>query len=158
MVQYSEAIYNIIRRKIQDIEDVNNYKTISETLLSTNTNFDQKVNQLYTYLKNEGVNISKIKTLIPNQELLSALNKCYKNIDNININNINQQIIKQVTKYYRENTDINNDNIDIDKLTYFTDDSKDISDDEYNNIINSLNILPSLINKILCAQLAVKAS
>ena len=33
MVQYSEAIYNIIRRKIQDIEDVNNYKTISETLL-----------------------------------------------------------------------------------------------------------------------------
>ena len=141
MVQYSEAIYNIIRRKIQDIEDVNNYKTISETLLSTNTNFDQKVNQLYTYLKNEGVNISKIKTLIPNQELLSALNKCYKNIDNININNINQQIIKQVTKYYRENTDINNDNIDIDKLTYSTDDSKDISDDEYNNIINSLNIL-----------------
>ena len=83
MVQYSEAIYNIIRRKIQDIEDVNNYKTISETLLSTNTNFDEKVNQLYTYLKNEGVNISKIKTLIPNQELLSALNKCYKNIDNI---------------------------------------------------------------------------
>ena len=141
MVQYSEAIYNIIRKKIKDIEDVNNYKTISETLLSTNTNFDQKVNQLYTYLKNEGVNISKIKTLIPNQELLSALNKCYKNIDNININNINQQIIKQVTKYYRENTDINNDNIDIDKLTYFTDDSKDISDDEYNNIINSLNIL-----------------
>ena len=138
MVQYSEAIYNIIRRKIQDIEDVNNYKTISETLLSTNTNFDEKVNQLYTYLKNEGVNISKIKTLIPNQELLSALNKCYKNIDNININNINQQIIKQVTKYYRENTDINNDNIDID---YSTDDSKDISDDEYNNIINSLNIL-----------------
>ena len=141
MVQYSEAIYNIIRRKIQDIEDVNNYKTISETLLSTNTNFDEKVNQLYTYLKNEGVNISKIKTLIPNQELLSALNKCYKNIDNININNINQQIIKQVTNYYRENTDINNDNIDIDKLRYFTDDSKDISDDEYNNIINSLNIL-----------------
>ena len=141
MVQYSEAIYNIIRRKIQDIEDVNNYKTISETLLSTNTNFDEKVNQLYTYLKNEGVNISKIKTLIPNQELLSALNKCYKNIDNININNINQQIIKQVTKYYRENTDINDDNIDIDKLTYSTDDSKDISDDEYNNIINSLNIL-----------------
>ena len=141
MVQYSEAIYNIIRRKIQDIEDVNNYKTISETLLSTNTNFDQKVNQLYTYLKNEGVNISKIKTLIPNQELLSALNKCYKNIDNININNINQQVIKQVTKYYRENTDINDDNIDIDKLTYSTDDSKDISDDEYNNIINSLNIL-----------------
>ena len=138
MVQYSEAIYNIIRRKIQDIEDVNNYKTISETLLSTNTNFDEKVNQLYTYLKNEGVNISKIKTLIPNQELLSALNKCYKNIDNININNINQQVIKQVTKYYRENTDINNDNIDID---YSTDDSKDISDDEYNNIINSLNIL-----------------
>lgn len=141
MVQYSEAIYNIIRKKIKDIEDVNNYKTISETLLSTNTNFDQKVNQLYTYLKNEGVNISKIKTLIPNQELLSALNKCYKNIDNININNINQQIIKQVTKYYRENTDINDDNIDIDKLTYSTDDSKDISDDEYNNIINSLNIL-----------------
>ena len=141
MVQYSEAIYNIIRRKIQDIEDVNNYKTISETLLSTNTNFDEKVNQLYTYLKNEGVNISKIKTLIPNQELLSALNKCYKNIDNININNINQQVIKQVTKYYRENTDINDDNIDIDKLTYSTDDSKDISDDEYNNIINSLNIL-----------------
>ena len=141
MVQYSEAIYNIIRRKIQDIEDVNNYKTISETLLSTNTNFDEKVNQLYTYLKNEGANISKIKTLIPNQELLSALNKCYKNIDNININNINQQIIKQVTKYYRENTDINDDNIDIDKLTYSTDDSKDISDDEYNNIINSLNIL-----------------
>ena len=141
MVQYSEAIYNIIRRKIQDIEDVNNYKTISETLLSTNTKFDDKVNQLYTYLKNEGVNISKIKTLIPNQELLSALNKCYKNIDNININNINQQIIKQVTKYYRENTDINDDNIDIDKLTYSTDDSKDISDDEYNNIINSLNIL-----------------
>ena len=141
MVQYSEAIYNIIRRKIQDIEDVNNYKTISETLLSTNTNFDEKVNQLYTYSKNEGVNISKIKTLIPNQELLSALNKCYKNIDNININNINQQIIKQVTKYYRENTDINDDNIDIDKLTYSTDDSKDISDDEYNNIINSLNIL-----------------
>lgn len=138
MVQYSEAIYNIIRRKIQDIEDVNNYKTISETLLLTNTNFDEKVNQLYTYLKNEGVNISKIKTLIPNQELLSALNKCYKNIDNININNINQQIIKQVTKYYRENTDINDDNIDID---YYTDDSKDISDDEYNNIINSLNIL-----------------
>lgn len=128
MVQYSEAIYNIIRRKIQDIEDVNNYKTISETLLSTNTNFDEKVNQLYTYLKNEGVNISKIKTLIPNQELLSALNKCYKNIDNININNINQQIIKQVTKYYREN-----------RQSY--DDSKDISDDEYNNIINSLNIL-----------------
>ena len=141
MVQYSEAIYNIIRKKIKDIEDVNNYKTISETLLSTNTNFDEKVNQLYTYLKNEGVNISKIKTLIPNQELLSALNKCYKNIDNININNINQQVIKQVTKYYRENTDINDDNIDIDKLTYFTDDSKDISDDEYNNIINSLNIL-----------------
>ena len=141
MVQYSEAIYNIIRRKIQDIEDVNNYKTISETLLSTNTNFDEKINQLYTYLKNEGVNISKIKTLIPNQELLSALNKCYKNIDNININNINQQVIKQVTKYYRENTDINDDNIDIDKLTYSTDDSKDISDDEYNNIINSLNIL-----------------
>lgn len=141
MVQYSEAIYNIIRRKIQDIEDVNNYKTISETLLSTNTNFDEKVNQLYTYLKNEGVNISKIKTLIPNQELLFALNKCYKNIDNININNINQQIIKQVTKYYRENTDINDDNIDIDKLTYSIDDSKDISDDEYNNIINSLNIL-----------------
>ena len=141
MVQYSEAIYNIIRKKIKDIEDVNNYKTISETLLSTNTNFDEKVNQLYTYLKNEGANISKIKTLIPNQELLSALNKCYKNIDNININNINQQVIKQVTKYYRENTDINDDNIDIDKLTYFTDDSKDISDDEYNNIINSLNIL-----------------
>lgn len=128
MVQYSEAIYNIIREKIKDIEDVNNYKTISETLLSTNTNFDEKVNQLYTYLKNEGVNISKIKTLIPNQELLSALNKCYKNIDNININNINQQIIKQVTKYYREN-----------RQSY--DDSKDISDDEYNNIINSLNIL-----------------
>lgn len=141
MVQYSEAIYNIIRKKIKDIEDVNNYKAISETLLSTNTNFDDKVNQLYTYLKNEGVNISKIKTLIPNYELLSALNKCYKNIDNININNINQQIIKQVTKYYRENTDINDDNIDIDKLTYSNDDSKDISDDEYNNIINSLNIL-----------------
>ena len=34
MVQYSEAIYNIIRKKIKDIEDVNNYKTISETLLS----------------------------------------------------------------------------------------------------------------------------
>lgn len=141
MVQYSEAIYNIIRKKIKDIEDVNNYKAISETLLSTNTNFDDKVNQLYTYLKNEGVNISKIKTLIPNQELLSVLNNCYKNIDNININNINQQIIKQVTKYYRENTDINDDNIDIDKLTYSNDDSKDISDDEYNNIINSLNIL-----------------
>lgn len=139
MVQYSEAIYNIIRRKIQDIEDVNNYKTISETLLSTNTNFDEKVNQLYTYLKNEGANISKIKTLVPNQELLSALNKCYKNIDNININNINQQIIKYVIKYYRENTDINNDNIDINRQSY--DDSKDISDDEYNNIINSLNIL-----------------
>ena len=139
MVQYSEAIYNIIRRKIQDIEDVNNYKTISETLLSTNTNFDEKVNQLYTYLKNEGVNISKIKTLIPNQELLSALNKCYENIDNIDINNINQQIIKYVIKYYRENTDINNDNIDINRQSY--DDSKDISDDEYNNIINSLNIL-----------------
>ena len=138
MVQYSEAIYNIIRRKIQDIEDVNNYKTISETLLSTNTNFDQKVNQLYTYLKNEGTNISKIKTLIPNQKLLSVLNNCYENIDNIDINNINQQIIKYVIKYYRENTDINNDNIDID---YSTDDSKDISDDEYNNIINSLNIL-----------------
>ena len=44
MVQYSEAIYNIIRKKIKDIEDVNNYKTISETLLSTNTNFDEKVN------------------------------------------------------------------------------------------------------------------
>ena len=29
MVQYSEAIYNIIRRKIQDNEDVNNYKKIS---------------------------------------------------------------------------------------------------------------------------------
>lgn len=141
MVQYSEAIYNIIRRKIQDIEDVNNYKTISETLLSTNTNFDEKVNQLYTYLKNEGANISKIKTLIPNQKLLSVLNNCYENIDNIDINNINQQIIKYVIKYYRENTDINNDNIDIDKLTYSTDDSKDISDDEYNNIINSLNIL-----------------
>ncbi len=140
MVQYSEAIYNIIRKKIQDIDDVNNYKTISEALLSTNTNFDEKVNQLYTYLKNEGVNISKVKTLIPNQELLSALNNCYKNIDNININNINQQIIKQVTKYYRENTDIN-DNIDIDKLSYSNDDSKDISDDEYNNIINSLNVL-----------------
>ena len=138
MVQYSEAIYNIIRRKIQDIEDVNNYKTISETLLSTNTNFDEKVNQLYTYLKNEGTNISKIKTLIPNQKLLSVLNNCYENIDNIDINNINQQIIKYVIKYYRENTDINNDNIDID---YSTDDSKDISDDEYNNIINSLNIL-----------------
>lgn len=141
MVQYSEAIYNIIRKKIKDIEDVNNYKTISETLLSTNTKFDDKVNQLYTYLKNEGTNISKIKTLIPNQKLLSVLNNCYENIDNININNINQQIIKQVTKYYRENTDINDDNIDIDKLTYSTDDSKDISDDEYNNIINSLNIL-----------------
>ena len=141
MVQYSEAIYNIIRRKIQDIEDVNNYKTISETLLSTNTNFDEKVNQLYTYLKNEGTNISKIKTLLPNQKLLSVLNNCYENIDNIDINNINQQIIKYVIKYYRENTDINNDNIDIDKLTYSTDDSKDISDDEYNNIINSLNIL-----------------
>lgn len=139
MVQYSEAIYNIIRKKIKDIEDVNNYKTISETLLSTNTKFDDKVNQLYTYLKNEGTNISKIKTLIPNQELLSALNKCYKNIDNININNINQQIIKYVIKYYRENTDINNDNIDINRQSY--DDSKDISDDEYNNIINSLNIL-----------------
>ena len=138
MVQYSEAIYNIIRRKIQDIEDVNNYKTIPETLLSTNTNFDEKVNQLYTYLKNEGTNISKIKTLIPNQKLLSVLNNCYENIDNIDINNINQQIIKYVIKYYRENTDINNDNIDID---YSTDDSKDISDDEYNNIINSLNIL-----------------
>ena len=138
MVQYSEAIYNIIRRKIQDIEDVNNYKTISETLLSTNTKFDDKVNQLYTYLKNEGTNISKIKTLIPNQKLLSVLNNCYENIDNIDINNINQQIIKCVIKYYRENTDINNDNIDID---YSTDDSKDISDDEYNNIINSLNIL-----------------
>lgn len=141
MVQYSEAIYNIIRKKIKDIEDVNNYKTISETLLSTNTNFDEKVNQLYTYLKNEGTNISKIKTLIPNQKLLSVLNNCYENIDNIDINNINQQIIKYVIKYYRENTDINNDNIDIDKLTYSTDDSKDISDDEYNNIINSLNIL-----------------
>ncbi len=139
MVQYSEAIYNIIRRKIQDIEDVNNYKTISETLLSTNTNFDEKVNQLYTYLKNEGVNISKIKTLIPNQKLLSVLNNCYENIDNIDINNINQQIIKYVIKYYRENTDINNDNIDINRQSY--DDSKDISDDEYNNIINSLNIL-----------------
>ena len=138
MVQYSEAIYNIIRRKIQDIEDVNSYKAISETLLSTNTNFDEKVNQLYTYLKNEGTNISKIKTLIPNQKLLSVLNNCYENIDNIDINNINQQIIKYVIKYYRENTDINNDNIDID---YSTDDSKDISDDEYNNIINSLNIL-----------------
>lgn len=141
MVQYSEAIYNIIRKKIKDIEDVNNYKIISETLLSTNTKFDDKVNQLYTYLKNEGTNISKIKTLIPNQKLLSVLNNCYENIDNIDINNINQQIIKQVTKYYRENTDINDDNIDIDKLTYSTDDSKDISDDEYNNIINSLNIL-----------------
>ena len=141
MVQYSEAIYNIIRRKIQDIEDVNSYKAISETLLSTNTKFDDKVNQLYTYLKNEGTNISKIKTLIPNQKLLSVLNNCYENIDNIDINNINQQIIKYVIKYYRENTDINNDNIDIDKLTYSTDDSKDISDDEYNNIINSLNIL-----------------
>lgn len=139
MVQYSEAIYNIIRKKIKDIEDVNNYKTISETLLSTNTNFDEKVNQLYTYLKNEGTNISKIKTLIPNQKLLSVLNNCYENIDNIDINNINQQIIKYVIKYYRENTDINNDNIDIDN--YSTDDSKDISDDEYNNIINSLNIL-----------------
>lgn len=138
MVQYSEAIYNIIRKKIKDIEDVNNYKTISETLLSTNTKFDDKVNQLYTYLKNEGTNISKIKTLIPNQKLLSVLNNCYENIDNIDINNINQQIIKYVIKYYRENTDINNDNIDID---YSTDDSKDISDDEYNNIINSLNIL-----------------
>lgn len=139
MVQYSEAIYNIIRKKIKDIEDVNSYKAISETLLSTNTKFDDKVNQLYTYLKNEGANISKIKTLVPNQELLSALNKCYKNIDNININNINQQIIKYVIKYYRENTDINNDNIDINRQSY--DDSKDISDDEYNNIINSLNIL-----------------
>ena len=147
MVQYSEAIYNIIRRKIQDIEDVNNYKTISETLLSTNTNFDEKVNQLYTYLKNEGANISKIKTLIPNQELLSALNKCYKNIDNININNINQQIIKYVIKYYRENTDINNDNIDINRQSY--DDSKDISDDEYNNIINSLNILKNQNNQAI---------
>lgn len=141
MVQYSEAIYNIIRKKIKDIEDVNSYKAISETLLSTNTKFDDKVNQLYTYLKNEGTNISKIKTLIPNQKLLFALNNCYENIDNIDINNINQQIIKYVIKYYRENTDINNDNIDIDKLTYSTDDSKDISDDEYNNIINSLNIL-----------------
>ena len=139
MVQYSEAIYNIIRKKIKDIEDVNNYKAISETLLSTNTKFDEKVNQLYTYLKNEGANISKIKTLVPNQELLSALNKCYENIDNIDINNINQQIIKYVIKYYRENTDINNDNIDINRQSY--DDSKDISDDEYNNIINSLNIL-----------------
>lgn len=139
MVQYSEAIYNIIRKKIKDIEDVNNYKTISETLLSTNTKFDDKVNQLYTYLKNEGTNISKIKTLLPNQKLLSVLNNCYENIDNININNINQQIIKYTIKYYRENTDINNDNIDIE--TYSTDDSKDISDDEYNNIINSLNIL-----------------
>lgn len=138
MVQYSEAIYNIIRKKIKDIEDVNNYKTISETLLSTNTKFDDKVNQLYTYLKNEGTNISKIKTLIPNQKLLFALNNCYENIDNIDINNINQQIIKYTIKYYRENTDINNDNIDID---YSTDVSKDISDDEYNNIINSLNIL-----------------
>lgn len=138
MVQYSEAIYNIIRKKIKDIEDVNSYKAISETLLSTNTKFDDKVNQLYTYLKNEGTNISKIKTLIPNQKLLFALNNCYENIDNIDINNINQQIIKYVIKYYRENTDINNDNIDID---YSTDDSKDISDDEYNNIINSLNIL-----------------
>lgn len=139
MVQYSEAIYNIIRKKIKDIEDVNNYKAISETLLSINTKFDEKVNQLYTYLKNEGANISKIKTLVPNQELLSALNKCYENIDNIDINNINQQIIKYVIKYYRENTDINNDNIDINRQSY--DDSKDISDDEYNNIINSLNIL-----------------
>lgn len=139
MVQYSEAIYNIIRKKIKDIEDVNNYKAISETLLSTNTKFDEKVNQLYTYLKNEGANISKIKTLVPNQELLSALNNCYENIDNIDINNINQQIIKYVIKYYRENTDINNDNIDINRQSY--DDSKDISDDEYNNIINSLNIL-----------------
>lgn len=138
MVQYSEAIYNIIRKKIKDIEDVNSYKAISETLLSTNTKFDDKVNQLYTYLKNEGTNISKIKTLIPNQKLLSVLNNCYENIDNIDINNINQQIIKYVIKYYREHTDINNDNIDID---YSTDDSKDISDDEYNNIINSLNIL-----------------
>ena len=138
MVQYSEAIYNIIRKKIKDIEDVNSYKAISETLLSTNIKFDDKVNQLYTYLKNEGTNISKIKTLIPNQKLLSVLNNCYENIDNIDINNINQQIIKYVIKYYRENTDINNDNIDID---YSTDDSKDISDDEYNNIINSLNIL-----------------
>lgn len=139
MVQYSEAIYNIIRKKIKDIEDVNNYKAISETLLSTNTKFDDKVNQLYTYLKNEGTNISKIKTLIPNQKLLSVLNNCYENIDNIDINNINQQIIKYVIKYYRENTDINNDNIDINRQSY--DDSKDISDDEYNNIINSLNIL-----------------
>lgn len=139
MVQYSEAIYNIIRKKIKDIEDVNNYKAISETLLSTNTKFEDKVNQLYTYLKNEGTNISKIKTLIPNQKLLSVLNNCYENIDNIDINNINQQIIKYVIKYYRENTDINNDNIDINRQSY--DDSKDISDDEYNNIINSLNIL-----------------
>ena len=139
MVQYSEAIYNIIRKKIKDIEDVNNYKAISETLLSTNTKFDDKVNQLYTYLKNEVTNISKRKTLIPNQKLLSVLNNCYENIDNIDINNINQQIIKYVIKYYRENTDINNDNIDINRQSY--DDSKDISDDEYNNIINSLNIL-----------------
>lgn len=139
MVQYSEAIYNIIRKKIQDIDDVTNYKTISETLSSNTVQFDDKVNQLYTYLKNEGISISKIKTLIPNQNLLQVLNNCYKDLDNISIANINQEVIKSVTEYYRNNTDIDND-INIARLQN-SDNTQVITDDEYNNIINSLNIL-----------------
>lgn len=144
MIKYDESLYDIVKIQLKTIDDVNNYKTINETMSSNSIQLKDKISALFKYLKNINVDILKINTLLPNQDLINKLQECYQTISNIDIQNLNSNIIKTVISYIKQ---FNTFKINTDNLYQI----EDISDDEYNNIINVLTNLKNnqtLINII----------
>ena len=141
MIKYDESIYDIVKTTSKSIDDINNYKKIVDTMSSTSIQLKDKISALYTYLKNINVNILEINTLLVNQDIQNILNNNYQVISNIDIQQLETNI-KTVISYIKQ---FNTFKINTDNLYQV----ENISDEEYNNDINSLTNLknkPSLIN------------
>ena len=141
MIKYDESLYDIVKTTLKSIDDINNYKKIVDTMSSTSIQLKDKISALYTYLKNINVNILEINTLLVNQDIQNILNNNYQVISNIDIQQLETNI-KTVISYIKQ---FNTFKINTDNLYQV----ENISDEEYNNDINSLTNLknnPSLIN------------
>lgn len=141
MIKYDESLYDIVKTTLKSIDDINNYKKIVDTMSSTSIQLKDKISALYTYLKNINVNILEINTLLVNQDIQNILNNNYQVISNIDIQQLETNI-KTVISYIKQ---FNTFKINTDNLYQV----ENISDEEYNNDINSLTNLKnnlSLIN------------
>lgn len=143
MIKYDETLYDIVKHNLNNLDDINNYKQIVDTLSSNQIQLKDKISVLFKYLKNINADILNIETLVPNQDLLNKLNECYETINNIDIQKLGNNI-KTVISYIKQ---FNTFKIDTSNLYQV----ENISDDDFNNDINSLTNLKnnqSLINII----------